>query len=133
MWASRCSKLWQASHSGLAYFANVFRASTDWAERRSIHCSAYGTVRRRGRHRSLHRRVVTARRPYLWASFLRSSMRLFDYLIRPQQDRLWDSQAERLGGLEVDDQLKLGGILDRQVRRLYPLQDFVHVVGGVPS
>src|SRR5262249_16071452 len=61
----------------------------------------YGTVRRRGRHRSLHRRVVTARGPYLWASFLRSSMRLVDYLIGPQQDRLWDNRPSALAVLRL--------------------------------
>ena len=32
-------------------------------------------------------------------------------------------EAERLGGLEVDDQLELGGLLDRQVGRLLALED----------
>jgi len=30
----------------------------------------------------------------------------FDQLIRPQQQRRRDGEAERLGGLEVDDQLE---------------------------
>src|SRR5216684_4444636 len=38
-----------------------------------------------------------------------------DHLIRPQQERLRDCQAKGLGGLEVDDQLELGGLLDREV------------------
>ena len=35
-----------------------------------------------------------------------------DHLIRPLQERRRDRQAEGLGGLEVDDQLELGGLLD---------------------
>ena len=38
-----------------------------------------------------------------------------------------DRQAERLGGLEIDEQLVLGGLLDRQVTRPCPLQDAVDV------
>jgi hypothetical protein len=34
-----------------------------------------------------------------------------DDLVRPQQQRLRDRQAEGLGGLEVDDQLELGRLL----------------------
>jgi hypothetical protein len=40
---------------------------------------------------------------------------LLDDLVRPQQERLRDRQAERLGGLEVDDQLELRGLLDGEV------------------
>jgi hypothetical protein len=39
----------------------------------------------------------------------------FNHLIRPLQDRRRDRQAERLGGLEVDDELELGGLLDRKL------------------
>jgi hypothetical protein len=34
---------------------------------------------------------------------------------RPQQHRLGDREAKRLRGLEVDHELKLGGLLDGQV------------------
>ena len=43
-----------------------------------------------------------------------------DHLIRPQQQRRRDRQAEGLGGLEVDDQLELRGLLDREARRASP-------------
>src|SRR5215471_13927917 len=36
----------------------------------------------------------------------------FEHLVRPQQHRRWDDQPEGLGGLEVEDQLELGGLLD---------------------
>src|SRR5881628_887952 len=51
--------------------------------------------------------------------------RSLDNLVRPQQHRLRDGQAERLGGLQIDDQLELRGLLDRQVRRLRALEDFI--------
>ena len=37
---------------------------------------------------------------------------LFDHLIRPQQQRLRDREAEGLGGFEIDDQLELCGLFD---------------------
>jgi len=36
-----------------------------------------------------------------------AAVHLFNNLIRPQQQRRRDGEAERLGGLEVDDQLEL--------------------------
>jgi hypothetical protein len=44
--------------------------------------------------------------------------RSLDDLIRPGQQRRRDRETERLGGLEVDDELELGGLLNRQIRRL---------------
>ena len=41
-----------------------------------------------------------------------------DQVIGPLQERRRDRQAEGLGGLEVDHQLELGGLFDRQVTRL---------------
>jgi hypothetical protein len=40
---------------------------------------------------------------------------LLDDLVRSQQDRLRDCEAERLGRLHVDHQLELRGLLDGQV------------------
>ena len=45
-----------------------------------------------------------------------------DHLVRPQQQRRRDRQAERLGGLEVDDQLELGGLLDGEVGGFAPFR-----------
>src|SRR5215467_7890883 len=50
-----------------------------------------------------------------------------DHLIRPCQQRGRDRETESFGGLEVDDELELGGLLDRQVGRLGTFQDLVHV------
>src|SRR5215813_11801343 len=55
-----------------------------------------------------------------------------DHLIRPRQERRWDCQAEGLGRLEIDDQLELGGLLDRQVACLRSFQNLVYVGGGAP-
>jgi hypothetical protein len=40
---------------------------------------------------------------------------LFDYFVGAQQNGLRDHKAERLGGLEIEDQLELGRQLHRQV------------------
>src|SRR5262245_4876930 len=52
-----------------------------------------------------------------------------DYLLRPRKDRRRDREAERLRGLQVDDEVELRGLLDGQVGRLHPAKDLVHVDG----
>ena len=47
-----------------------------------------------------------------------SGGRLLDHLIRSPQRGVRDRQPECLRGLEVDDQVELGGLLYRQVARL---------------
>ena len=42
-------------------------------------------------------------------------------------------EAERLGGLEIDDQLELGGLLHRQVGRLLALENPAGVDAGLPD
>src|SRR5262245_40144215 len=49
---------------------------------------------------------------------------LFDDLIRPRQERGRDREAEGLGGLEVDDEFELGGLLDGEVGGLRAFEDF---------
>src|SRR5262245_54029410 len=46
-------------------------------------------------------------------------------LVRSEQQRRWNREAERAGGLRVDDQLEPGRLLDREIRRLRPLEDLV--------
>src|SRR5262249_61956003 len=53
-----------------------------------------------------------------------------DDLVGLEEQRRGDRQAEGTGGLEVDDQLELRGLLDRQVSRLGPFEDFIHVSGS---
>src|SRR5215470_6505127 len=52
-----------------------------------------------------------------------------DHLIRPRQQRRRDRQAESLGGLEVDHQLELGGLLDGEAGRLRAFEDPVDISG----
>src|SRR5580704_14499229 len=56
--------------------------------------------------------------------------RLLDHLIRPLQERRRDREAEGLGGLEVDDELELGGLLDGKVAGFRALEDAVDVSCG---
>src|ERR1700730_1343829 len=50
-----------------------------------------------------------------------------DHLIRPPQQRRRNRQAERLRGLEVDDEVELRGLLDGKITRFGAFQDLVHV------
>src|SRR5215510_2475172 len=59
--------------------------------------------------------------------------RLLDDLIGPQKDRLWNGEAERLGCIEIDNELKFGRLLHRQISRLGTLQYLVHERGGAPK
>src|SRR6267378_1903950 len=58
---------------------------------------------------------------------------LFNYLIRPPQQRGRDREAEGFGGLEVDDQLELRGLLDGQIAGFGALEDLVNVDSGAPE
>jgi hypothetical protein len=71
---------------------------------------------------------------------------LLDDLIRPQQQRRRDGEAERLRGLEVDDEFELARLLDGQIARPGAFQDSigevcsadpesrnVHTVGHEPA
>ena len=50
--------------------------------------------------------------------------------IRQDEEVRRDGEAKGLGGLEVDDQLEVHGLLDWQIDRLGAFQDSVHVVGA---
>src|SRR5205823_11272200 len=63
----------------------------------------------------------------------RTSLRLahsLDHLVGAGEHRGGEVQAERLGGFQIDDQLVLGGLLNRQVGGLGALKNLVDVGGG---
>src|SRR5262249_19358771 len=61
------------------------------------------------------------------------SSRSINYLIRPQEQRLRNRQTDRLRGVEIDAQLELGGLLDREVGWLRALEDLIDEDGGPPG
>src|SRR5713101_4838135 len=56
-----------------------------------------------------------------------------NHLIRAPQHRRRDRQPERLRGLEVNDQLELGRLLDGQVAGLGAFENLVDKLCGVPK
>ena len=79
------------------------------------------------------RRIGTEIRPWLkriaWpgpggiANSPFKSVRLFDHLVGNGEHAGWNSQAKRLGGLHVDDQLEFGWLLDWKIGWLCALQN----------
>src|SRR5689334_8732454 len=61
------------------------------------------------------------------AGTLRHGSPSFDYLVGAGEDRLRHNQPKRFRGLEIDDQLEGGRLLDRQVGWLGPVKDLAHV------
>src|SRR5215469_13483488 len=59
--------------------------------------------------------------------------RLLDHLVGEREQRRWDFEAERLGGRQIDDEIELGRLLDRDVPGLRPVQNLVNVVTGAPE
>src|SRR5262245_29007834 len=55
----------------------------------------------------------------------------FDHLVGEQLYRVWHVEAECLGGLQVDDQLELGRLQDRQVGGFYAFEYPADVDAGL--
>jgi hypothetical protein len=56
---------------------------------------------------------------------------LFDHLVGAQQQGCGHVEAERFGGLEIDDQLDFRDLLHRQVGRLLALEDAARMDAGL--
>src|SRR5215467_12648239 len=54
---------------------------------------------------------------------------LLDDFVRPREHRRRDREAEGLGGLQVDDELELGRLFDREVTGLGTFEDPVDLSG----
>src|SRR5271170_2211140 len=54
----------------------------------------------------------------------------FDHLVGGKQQLLWDSETQRLGGREVDDEIELCRLLDWDVAGPRTAQNFIDVVGS---
>ena len=61
---------------------------------------------------------------------LRTSAASLDHLVGGDKQSLWYLDAERLGGLEIDEQFDFRGLLDWQVRRLFSFQNATSVDTG---
>jgi hypothetical protein len=55
--------------------------------------------------------------------------RLFNYLVRSGDKRRGRVEPKRPGSLQVNDHLEFIGLIDRDIARLGPVEDLVHVTG----
>src|SRR5450759_1948112 len=62
---------------------------------------------------------------------LQQTASLFDYLVDDGEQPGRKSEPERLGGFEVEDQLELGRLYNRQIRRLLTLEDAAGIDAGL--
>jgi hypothetical protein len=58
---------------------------------------------------------------------------LFDHLVGAGEQRRGEGEGERPCRLQVDQELKLGGLINRNVTGLGTFEDFVHVIGHAPE
>jgi hypothetical protein len=54
----------------------------------------------------------------------------FDYRVGAGEQIAWERKAERLGGLDVDDQLDFRNLLHRQIGRFFPLENAAGINTG---
>ncbi len=72
--------------------------------------------------RSVCARIAASRQSAALCQTRTLSGRSFDHLIGAGEKGGWDREAERVGGLEVDDQLELSRPLNGQLGRLRTVQ-----------
>src|SRR6185295_18675954 len=72
------------------------------------------------------------RRPACSLRANRRHRKLFDHLVSLREQRRWRLKVERLGGLEVDNQIVLRRCLHREIARLLALQKAVSIDRGSP-
>jgi hypothetical protein len=58
------------------------------------------------------------------------AVKLFNHLVGCSEERLRHSEAEYLGGRQIDDEVEFGRLLDRNVGRFGTAQNFVDKVAG---
>src|SRR5262245_17397008 len=74
---------------------------------------------------------LCANRYHMQRSKRYASISLFDHLVGAGEQRRWHVQAERLGGAQVDHQLELGRLQDRQLAGLCALEDAAGIDAGL--
>ena len=60
-----------------------------------------------------------------------SKMTLFDHRVGATGHRQRDGDAERFGGLEIDDQLHFCCTLNRQIGRFFAIENSAGIVAGL--
>jgi hypothetical protein len=86
---------------------------------RPLSCRKQPSCRRRHRSEMCHKLPAAISQP------------LFDHLVGAGKQRRWHGETEHLRGLEVDEQLDLRGLNDRQVGRLVALENPAGVDAGL--
>src|SRR6266566_3469161 len=62
-----------------------------------------------------------------------SPFRSFDHLVGEREQLVGNFEAERLSGVQIDDEVELSRLLDRKISRLRSAQNFIDVVGSEPE
>src|SRR5262245_55758266 len=58
--------------------------------------------------------------------------KLFDHLVGAGEQHRGNFKTESLRGCQIDNEIELGRLLDRDVARLRSPQDFIDILGGAP-
>jgi hypothetical protein len=53
--------------------------------------------------------------------------RLSEHFCRALDNRLWNRQSQRFGRLHVDNEFELGGLLEREIVQVRPLENPIHL------